>query len=170
MKRWLKFATLAIALVVVAVLLLGASAFAKGPAEKVVSPTTTARGYGIGYMGERNRGGQQDSLVAVAAKVLNMSQADLVAELDSKTIAAVAKEKGVAIDKIVSAFLAPREEALKNAVATGKLTQAQADQMLATMKANVTKQLNNTWTPRGAGLNRDFFVDKNNDGVCDNRD
>ena len=168
MDKWVKIGTLAATLAVVAVLALGASAFAKGPALQG-APPAYGQGYGIGMgsLGGRNWGGPQNSLVAVAAKVLGMSQADLVAALGDKTIADVAKEKGVATDKIVDAFLAPRVAAHKSAVDAKRLTQAQADQLLATMKANVTAQLNNTWTPRGPGRSSGF-VDANHDGICDN--
>jgi hypothetical protein len=40
---------------------------------------------------------------------------------------------------------------LKQAVADGRLTQAVADTMLATMKANVEQHVNGTWQPRGMG-------------------
>ncbi len=168
MNKWVKIGTLAVALAVVAVLALSASAFAKGPALQG-TPSAYGQGYGrgMGSLGGRNWGGTQNSLVAVAAKVLGMSQADLVVALDDKTIADVAKEKGVATDKIVDAFLAPRVAALKSAVDANRLTQAQADQMLATMKAHVTAQLDNLWTPGGPGRSSGF-VDANHDGICDN--
>ena len=53
-------------------------------------------------LGRGNWGGPDNSLVAVAAKVLGMEQTALVAELNTgKTIADVAQAKGVALDKIV---------------------------------------------------------------------
>jgi hypothetical protein len=162
MKKWLKLGVVPAILALIVVLALSASAFANGPASQDTR-LASGQGYGPG-----NRGGSQNSLVAVAARVLGMSQTDLIAQLDNKTIAAVAKEKGVATSKIVDAFLAPRVEALRSAVSAGRLTQAQADQSLATMKANVTARLNNTWTPRGPGLGTGF-VDANHDGICDYR-
>ncbi len=168
MNKWVRIGTLAAILAVVVVLALGASAFAKGPALQG-TPPAYGQGYGrgMGSLGDRNWGGPQNSLVAVAAKVLGMNQADLVVALDDKTIADVAKEKGVATDKIVDTFLASRAAALKSAVDANRLTQAQADQMLATMKAHVTTQLDNQWTPRGPGRSSGF-VDANHDGICDN--
>ncbi len=170
MNKWLKLGTLAAALAVVAVLALGASAFAQGPTPQT-TPHASGPGYGMGLgmgrMGGGNWGGPQNSLVAVTAKVLGMSQTDLVAALNGgKTLADVAKEKGIATDKIVDEFLAPRVQALKSAMEAKRLTQAQADQWLATMKTNVNAQLSNKWTPRGPGLGMGF-VDANNDGVCD---
>ena len=168
MNKWIKLGTLAAALAIVALLALGTAAFAQGP-----TPQTTPRAYGPGYgiglgMGMGGWGGQQTSLIAVAAKVLGIDQTALVTTLNSgKTIADVAKEKGISADKIVDEFLAPRLAAMKSSVEAKRITQAQADAMIATMKANVTAQLNNKWTPRGPGMGTGF-VDANNDGVCDN--
>ncbi len=123
-------------------------------------------------LGRGNWGGPDNSLVAVAAKVLGLEQTALVAELNTgKTIAQVAQAKGVALDKIVTAFVQPHVDWLNQAVEDGKITQAQADQYIATMKANITAKLNAPFTPRGNGGNGrgngQGFVDANGDGVCD---
>ena len=147
--------------ILVAALPAGA-AFAQGPAGKN-PPLGLGRG---------NWGGPDNSLVAVAAKVLGMDQTALVAELNTgKTIAQVAQANGVALDKIVTAFVQPHVEWLTQAVKDGKITQAQADQSIATMKANLTAQLSAPFTPRGnSGNSRgngQGFVDANGDGMCD---
>ena len=142
--------------ILVAALPAGA-AFAQGP-----SSQNPPLGLGRG-----NWGGPDNSLVAVAAKVLGMDQTALVVELNTgKTIADVAKAQGVAIDKIVTAFVQPHLDWLTQAVKDGKITQAQADQYIATMKINITAQLSAPFTPRGNG-NGQGFVDANGDGVCD---
>jgi hypothetical protein len=120
-------------------------------------------------LGRGNWGGPDNSLVAVAAKVLGMEQSVLVAELNTgKTIADVAQTKGVALDKIVTAFVQPHVDWLTQAVKDGKITQAQADQYIAAMKANITAKLSapRASAPRGNG-NGQGFVDANGDGVCD---
>ena len=168
MKKWLRIGAFTSVLALLAVLSLGAtSAFARGPAQQD-TPPAHGQGYGMGFMAGERWGGPQNSLIAVTARVLGINQADLVAQLKDKTIADVAKAKGVATNKIVDAFLAPRSEALKTAVDEKRLTQVQADQLLATMKTNVTAQLSHTWTPRGSGMGGGF-VDADKDGVCDNR-
>ena len=142
--------------ILVAALPVGA-AFAQGP-----SGQNPPLGLGRG-----NWGGPDNSLVAVAARVLGMEQAALVAELNTgKTIADVATAKGVALDKIVTAFAQPHVDWLNQAVKDGKITQAQADQYIAAMKANITAKLDAPFTPRGNG-NGQGFVDANGDGVCD---
>jgi len=131
-------------------------------------------GYGMGMRGmgpmqgmPGQMGGPHQSLVAVAAGTLGMTQADLVAQLQGgKTIAQVAAERNVALTTIVHAFMATRQARMADAVAAGRMTQAQADAMLATMRANVTARLSQPWSPQGPGLGAGF-VDQNGDGVCD---
>ena len=167
MSKWLKLGTLAAVLAVVGLAALGTVALAQGPTPQSGTPAY-GPGYGMGMgMGGR-MGGSQNSLIVVAAKVLGVDQLTLVATLNGgRTIADVAKEKGVSTSKIVDEFLAPRVQALKSAVDAKRITQAQADSMLATMKANVTEQLSSKWSPRGPGEGAGF-VDANGDGVCDN--
>ena len=118
-------------------------------------------------LGRGSWGGPDNSLVAVAANVLGMEQTALVAELNTgKTIADVAAAQGVALDKIVTAFAQPHVDWLNQAVKDGKITQAQADQHIAAMKANITAKLNAAFTPRGNGSGQGF-VDADGDGVCD---
>jgi hypothetical protein len=157
-KRWIALAGVALALVIAVVL--APAVLAQGPGGGM-GPGGNRPGYG------RGMGGPQQSLVAVAADKLGMTQADLVAELRSgKTIAQVAAGKQVALDTIVDAFVTTRAERLDAAVAAGRMTQAQADTMLATMKANVTARLSQPWSPQGNGPGSGF-VDQDGDGVCD---
>jgi hypothetical protein len=94
------------------------AAFAQGPSGQN-PPLALGRG---------DWGGPDNSLVAVAAKVLGMEQSALVAELNTgKTIADVAKAQGVALEKIVSTFVQPHVDWLNQAVEDGKIAQAQAD-------------------------------------------
>ena len=170
MNKWMKIGTLATVVAVVALLSLGAvSAFAQGPTPG--TPPAYGRALGLGMGGF---GGPQNSMVAVAAKVLGMDQTALVAELNAgKTIADVAKAKGVALDKIVNAFVDTRAQTLKVSVDAKRITQAQADATLAAMKAHAQSELTSKYTPhaygagrgQGAGLG---FVDANKDGICDN--
>jgi hypothetical protein len=113
-------------------------------------------------------GGPQQSLVAVAADTLGMTQTDLIAQLQGgKTIAQVAGEKNVALDTIVNAFVATRQTRMTQAVAAGRMTQPQADVMLATMRTNVTARLSQPSSPQGPGMGAGY-VDQDGDGMCDN--
>ncbi len=171
--------TLAAAAAIAGAVAFGGSVYAQaaGPAQGAPAAQVGPRGYGMGagmgLMAQGRLGGPDNSLVAVSAQVLGMSQTDLVAALNGgKTIAGVAQEKGVAPDKIVDAFVAPRAQALQSAVSAGRLTQAQADANLAAMRTNITARLSAAFTPRGYGPGTGSpgtgFVDSNGDGVCDN--
>jgi hypothetical protein len=159
------------ALAVVAALALGSAVLAQGPAGYgpggIMMGGMSGAGCGMGMRGGMEPIGPANSLVAVAAEKLGMTQADLVAQLHSgKTIAQIATDKNVALTTIVDAFIAPRKAHLETLVANGQLTQAQMDTMLATMQANVTARLNQPGTPQGCGPGAGF-VDANGDGVCD---
>lgn len=107
-------------------------------------------GVGAGMGMGAAMGGSANSLMAVSARTLGMDQAALVAELNAgKTIADVAKAKGIDLARIVDAAVAARETAMKQSVANGRMTQAQLDTMLASMRANLTTQLSQKFTPCG---------------------
>lgn len=191
MSKWLKLGTLAALLAVVALVAVGAVAWAQGPTPQppTTQPPTSqpptsqppssqqptfgpgmGRGFGMGgMMGGGMMGGAQNSLVSVAAKVLGMTQTDLLTALKDKSIAEVAKAKGVALDKIVNEFLAPWLETMNSAVKAGRMTQAQVDTALETMKKQIDERLNEKFTPGQGGPDGDcpMFTDTNNDGICD---
>lgn len=113
-------------------------------------------GYGLATRGAW--GGPDSSLTAVAAEVIGIEQADLVAELTAgATIADVAAENNVAPQAIVDAYVQPRTDTLDAAVAAGRITQDQADAMLAQMAAMISAKLDQPWEAQGNG---------NCDGTC----
>ena len=178
-QTWLTLVGIALAIVVA--IAVAPAVWAQGPmdgygpgqAQGRMAGGTPGAGNGMGQRGgmggmRGQMGGPQQSLIAVAADTLGMPQADLIAQLQGgKTIAQVAGEKNVALDTIVNAFVATRQARMAQAVAAGRMTQAQADAMLATMRANVTAQLSQPWSPQGPGAGAGY-VDANGDGVCDN--
>jgi len=86
------------------------------------------------------------SLVAVAAEKLDMTIPELRDALeDGQTIADLAQEKGVELQDIADAWLAERAEILSQAVADGRITQEQADEMLEHMEEEVLEHLRATW-------------------------
>ena len=97
--------------------------------------------------------GPQNSLVAIAAKVLNVEVTNLYAELQKgKSIADVAKEKNISTDKIVDEFLAQRVAWMQSVMSARGITQAQIDAMAALMKTHVTQQLTAKYTTGGFGF------------------
>lgn len=87
-----------------------------------------------GNAGGLGRGAALDTI----ATALTMTVADLQSALQSgQTVAALATEKGVALQTIVDALLAEQKTLLQQAVTAGRLTQAQADQQLTLLQANL---------------------------------
>ena len=66
------------------------------------------------------------------------------------------KDKGVALDKIVDAAVAQHADLLKQQVTAGRLTQAQADTLLANQKINITAHLNNKFVAGLPGFDGGF--------------
>ncbi|MBN1138695.1 MAG: hypothetical protein JXM73_19065 [Anaerolineae bacterium] len=103
-------------------------------------------GKAFGRMDDRWYGFAEVSLRSVAAEKLGMELADLQTELDNgKTIAALAKEKGVDTQTIIDAYLAQVKEKLDEKVANGDITQEQADYQLEQAKTRATEKVDSTW-------------------------
>lgn len=103
------------------------------------------RFFGPGMMGYGMRG-PGSSLVNVAAEALGITVPELVDELEEgKSIADVAAVQGVELQDIADAWLADRAEFLAQAVEAERITQEQADEMLAHMEEEVLEHLQATW-------------------------
>lgn len=82
------------------------------------------------------------SAAGAVADLLGMQPTAIAAERQQgKSLAEIAKDKGISQDELVGTILAAREAALTQAVADGRLTQAQADAMLAQMKSSITTRV-----------------------------
>lgn len=102
--------------------------------------------------------GSQISPFDVAAEVLGMPVNDLLTELQGgKTLADVAAEKGVDPQTIADAFLSQHSDWLAEAVADGRLTQAQADDMQERAKSMIDTMLNQAMPFGGRGGARGGF-------------
>ena len=161
MNKWQIVTSVVVALV--AVLSLSTAAFAQGPQPPVAAPQGLGRGpmgRGMNANGAQGQmpgyglrfGANGESLVDITAKVTGLKVEDVVKELQAgKTFADVAKANDKTAADLVNAFLADRKAVLDKAVADGRLTQATADTLLATMKTNVEQHVSSTWEPRGMG-------------------
>ncbi len=110
---------------------------ASGPALGKGRGGPFGRGHGHGH-------GPKAGLSA-AATALGLTEADLRAQLRAgKSLATVAKEKGVAVEKVVDALVAEAQQRLADAVKAGRLTQAQADERLKDLRARITERVNAT--------------------------
>ena len=112
------------------------------PGEEVCPFGGTCGGFGGGYgMGGFGYHGTMSGLLAEA---LGMTLDQLSAALaEGKTIVEIAADKGVSLEDLVAALIAPRAEYLSQAVANGDLTQEQADWMLEEMTEHMTWRLEN---------------------------
>jgi hypothetical protein len=105
--------------------------------------TTDVQGDHGGRGGHGGPGGLDADDLTAAAKALGMTEADLTTALNGgKTAATVAKDKGVAIAKVIDAIVAADKAEIAAAVKAGTMTQAQADQQLADLAAHVTDEVN----------------------------
>ncbi len=143
-----------------------------GPGAGMMGRTGTGsmHGPGTGDQGGMHggmMGDADDSLLAILAKQVQMTQADLIAVLQTgQTPAQVAAAHNVAVTTIVDAVIAPRAAQLAQRVAHGQVTQAQADTMLATMRTQLTARMDQPWTAQGAGMGTGAG-DTDGDGICD---
>jgi polyhydroxyalkanoate synthesis regulator phasin len=91
--------------------------------------------------------------LGAAATALGMSEADLQTALrGGKTMAEVAKDKGVDVQKVIDAVVAAQSAQLDQAVTDGKLTPAQATARKADLKARVTALVNGERPAGGPGF------------------
>jgi uncharacterized protein YidB (DUF937 family) len=78
-----------------------------------------------------------------AASYIGISEEQLRTELESgKTLAQVAQAHGKSADGLVDALVAAAKKHVDAAVAAGRLTQAQADQMLNDLRDRITSMVN----------------------------
>jgi hypothetical protein len=81
--------------------------------------------------------------LAAAADYLGLTEAQLRAQLDrGKTLAQVAEAQGKAVDGLVDALVAAAKQRLDAAVAAGRLTQAQASEMLSGLRERISNLVN----------------------------
>lgn len=105
-----------------------------------VNRAKPADGEGGGRRHEARKAG-----LSAAAMALGLTEDELRAQLqDGKTIAAVASDKGVAVEKVIAAMVDEAKARLATAVTEGKLTQAQADKLTAELSDRITARVNRT--------------------------
>ena len=93
-----------------------------------------------------------------AAKALGITTEELRTALrDGKTVADVAADKGVDVQVVIDALVADAQARIATAVSDGRITQAQADERLATLTDDITKIVNGEGRGfgRGRGPDRD---------------
>lgn len=97
---------------------------------------------GLGYGVGRDPAWHEVNLVTVVAETLEISEADVRAALaEGQTFAQIIADNGGEEQDVVDAYVAARTELLNQYVTDGKLTQEQADAMLANMAEEVEEHL-----------------------------
>jgi len=92
--------------------------------------------------------GQVGNLEAAAA-YLGLTQAELREQLANKTLAEIAKAEGKSVEGLVQALVVTAQKAIDEAVADGKLTQEQADDVKAKLKDHIEDLVNGEFPHRG---------------------
>jgi hypothetical protein len=92
--------------------------------------------------------------VTKIADILNMKVEDLVAARQAgKSFVDIAKEKGVSEAELLDALMAQVKASVDSLVASGRMSQSQADQVLANVRTNLKAAITRTAIgPLGAGL------------------
>lgn len=87
-----------------------------------------------------------------AAAYLGITEDQLRTELESgKTLAQMAQDRGKSASSLIDALVADAKQQLDDAVSAGRLTRAQADSMLADLKARIPSLVNSPGLPRFRG-------------------
>lgn len=107
---------------------------AAGPKGGMGGPGGPGGGFGKGHGGPG---------LEAAATALGLTEDELRTELQAgKTIADVAKDKGVELSVVVDALVAEATDRINQQVTDGKITQAEADEKLSTIEERITARLN----------------------------
>jgi hypothetical protein len=124
-------------------------------ADKVASTLASADvgrgGPGGPGHGGPGRGGPGGRDLGAAATALGMTETELRTALHSgKSLAQVAKDKNVSVDKLVAALVTAAKERIAQGVTDGRLTQAEADERLAGLTEHIKDHVNRVRPARGA--------------------
>jgi uncharacterized protein YidB (DUF937 family) len=86
--------------------------------------------------------------IDAAATYLGLTEAQLHSELEGgKTLAQVAQAHGKSVDGLIAALVDATKKRLDDAVASGRLTQAQETEMLSGLRDRVSKLVNSSGPP-----------------------
>ncbi|MDQ3248263.1 MAG: hypothetical protein M3Q45_03545 [Chloroflexota bacterium] len=109
-------------------------------------------GLGLGRQGDRGFSKHSVAALATVAATLDLTAAELLTALQAgQSVADVATAQGVALDGVVAAIVAEQSAWLAQAVTNGRITQAQADERLATLQAALPEQLARKGLPAKMG-------------------
>lgn len=113
------------------------------PADAPADAPAGGEGRGEGR-GDR-RGGPGGCNNEAVAEVLGVTTDELDAARDAgQSLADVAQQQGIAIDEVIRVIVTEKAEHIAEEVASGEITQAEADERLADLEARTTERVNRT--------------------------
>jgi len=114
----------------------------------------------MGGPGMRGPGGH----LSAAADYLGLDVSALAAKLQAgQSLADVAKAQGKSVDGLKQALIADEKQELDQAVADGRLTAAQRDEILSGLEARIDDMINRNGPPYGPGFGFGFGRPLDND-------
>ena len=122
------------------------------PAEGTVGAESVTTDGATGSTAVTGETHSRPKVLTAAAEALGLTEAELVAELQSgKSIKQIADAKNVSIDTVIAKMTAAVKAHLDAEVASGEHTQAEADAKLAEFQTRVTEMVNKTGLPQRGG-------------------
>jgi hypothetical protein len=98
------------------------------------------------------RGWHRGVMLQAAARYLGLTPSELRTQLKSgKTLAEIAASQGKSVQGLKQAMLAEVKARLNQAVASGKLSQTEAQTILGRVQQHIDQHINGTWPPGGGG-------------------
>jgi hypothetical protein len=121
----------------------------------VTALNTSATSSNVAQQAAGMRGGPQGSgkSAAAIASVLKLTEAELKTQVQSgKTLAQIATAQSVSVQSVIDVLVADMQAHIAEEVASGEMTQAQADTKLAGITTKVTEMVNTGHPARGKGM------------------
>ena len=134
MKKWTKLMAVALSLVVIASAIAGGIVLADEPADGQITPPPMQRG------GMQHGANVLPELLGLTAEEIHDQR------LAGASLAEIAAAQGVSEAELVAALTDGITEKMAQAVTDGKLTQEEADEIIAKHLARTTEMVNNTET------------------------
>ena len=112
---------------------------------------TSATSSNVAQQAAGMRGGPGKNVAAIAS-VLKLTEAELKTQVQSgKTLAQIATAQSVSVQSVIDVLVADMQAHIAEKLASGEITQAQADTKLAGLTAKVTEMVNTVRPARGEG-------------------
>ncbi|MCF8544741.1 MAG: hypothetical protein K9G04_05570 [Ilumatobacteraceae bacterium] len=137
--------------IIVAMGSIGLGVVGSAQAQQVKSSSVTVLDTSMTRVNDGPHGGGKN--VAAIASVLKLTEAELKTQVQSgKTLAQIATAQSVSVQSVINVLVADMQAHIAEELASGEITQAQADTKLAGLTAKVTEMVNTVRPARGEGM------------------